>query len=766
MRLQGFSSLKGIVLGATGWFSTTLFALASVSLIGPGVVKVEWDTRSLRAADLNGDGLTDLAVINNSRSRIDIFLQQPEGQTVDPIQRSVRRDRWEPVLEDARFRRESVGVRGQVFSLLVTDLNGDGLPDLVYTGADVALTVRYQLPEGGFSEPVTYTRFDAMPWPSTLAVARLGPEQVPALIVLARGKLLVFKQGVNGLEFPPQEFLMTGNSHALLVRDIDGDGLEDILYFGDSREERLRLRRQLENGAFGPEYGFRSRWLRGALAGLPEISGQKPLFAAIEEANRHIRVVSLEPGIEPDAAGEPFLQPQVHPVLSGEGRASYALGNFRGDDQLTLIVADPGKPALQLYPWKGELGFSSAREFPSLSGITGLFRLQQSGVSDRLVVFSRSENYLGWSVIDEDGRLTFPRPWRIEGEPLAAGVSRLTQSSPADAVVVVTRRGRAHFWSVLDAATGNEVWSEEIPEVRRSPEHMFFADLNGDGKREVILLTPREPARVFRQDDEGGLSEIAANSSVRRSLLNDLNPARLAIVPALDGAAGERLVVAGRGFARMVGMDETGDLIILDQFNALRGEDEVFAPLVFDFNEDGVADLFLHQPSENAIQWIRRNEDGVFRHEETLRAGEITLVESGRVLPDGSLFYPGTDRFWRVPVGPPGFSLKYHGEYETDLRQVAHSLLAAGRLSGDGDSIEIVAIDGNRHVLELLSLDADFAWTSLLHFPVFERNIHFQGRGGSAHEPREILLTDLSGNGREDVVLLVHDRILYYLSEE
>jgi hypothetical protein len=48
---------------------------------------------------------------------------------------------------------------------------------------------------------------------------------------------------------------------------------------------------------------------------------------------------------------------------------------------------------------------------------------------------------------------------------------------------------------------------------------------------------------------------------------------------------------------------------------------------------------------------------------------------------------------------------------------------------------------------------------------VFEQNLHYQGRTGSNVEPREVVIADLTGDGKLDFALLVHDRILFYPQE-
>ena len=57
------------------------------------------------------------------------------------------------------------------------------------------------------------------------------------------------------------------------------------------------------------------------------------------------------------------------------------------------------------------------------------------------------------------------------------------------------------------------------------------------------------------------------------------------------------------------------------------------------------------------------------------------------------------------------------------------------------------------------------SWQSVMHFRVFEKNMHYRGRQGGQREPREILVEDLNGDGKDDFALLVHDRLLTYLQQ-
>ena len=65
--------------------------------------------------------------------------------------------------------------------------------------------------------------------------------------------------------------------------------------------------------------------------------------------------------------------------------------------------------------------------------------------------------------------------------------------------------------------------------------------------------------------------------------------------------------------------------------------------------------------------------------------------------------------------------------------------------------------------MEFLSFDASQkTLSSLMHYQIFEQNMHYQGKKGGMYEPREGLVLDLNGDLLDDLVLLIHDRLLCY----
>ena len=97
----------------------------------------------MRAADFNGDGLRDLVFINADRASLDFLYQLAPGES-KPAKPRIESNRWEPVIEDARFRLHRVTTGDTMLELAVGDFNHDGLEDLAYTADNDPLVIRYQ----------------------------------------------------------------------------------------------------------------------------------------------------------------------------------------------------------------------------------------------------------------------------------------------------------------------------------------------------------------------------------------------------------------------------------------------------------------------------------------------------------------------------------------------------------------------------------------------------------------------------------------------
>ena len=137
--------------------ATNLFAETTVTnkfgFKGPEIFPIDPAIGQLHAADMDGDGLNDLIIVNNARSKINILYNQT-GKT-----NAVKKSRFagsrdvNELPADARFRIESIASEKRIASLVVADLNNDGRPDIAYFGEPKELVVQYNEGTNGWSAP-------------------------------------------------------------------------------------------------------------------------------------------------------------------------------------------------------------------------------------------------------------------------------------------------------------------------------------------------------------------------------------------------------------------------------------------------------------------------------------------------------------------------------------------------------------------------------------------------------------------------------------
>src|SRR5579864_7719522 len=120
---------------------------------GPEIFPIDPDIESLHVADIDGDGLNDIIIANNSRSKIDILYNQTGKTNLTHKARPTESTDINELPPDARFRIESIASEKRISALVVADLNGDGRPDIAYYGEPKELVVLYNQGTNGWSAP-------------------------------------------------------------------------------------------------------------------------------------------------------------------------------------------------------------------------------------------------------------------------------------------------------------------------------------------------------------------------------------------------------------------------------------------------------------------------------------------------------------------------------------------------------------------------------------------------------------------------------------
>lgn len=170
-------------------------------------------TASLVAADMNGDGAIDLGV--GTQSHVDIRLNLGDGTFAEPI--------------DYPF--DASGA-----PLTVADVNGDDVPDFVSLNAETkAIYVGLGMGDGTFAAATTYPDYYGL---QTLAVGDLDGDGAIDLAVGEQNTLGVFLNRGDGtfeerVGYPESTPLRT-NPNSIVVMDIDGDNDNEVVFVGSN----------------------------------------------------------------------------------------------------------------------------------------------------------------------------------------------------------------------------------------------------------------------------------------------------------------------------------------------------------------------------------------------------------------------------------------------------------------------------------------------------------------------------------------------------
>ena len=100
--------------------------------------------------------------------------------------------------------------------------------------------------------------------------------------------------------------------------------------------------------------------------------------------------------------------------------------------------------------------------------------------------------------------------------------------------------------------------------------------------------------------------------------------------------------------------------------------------------------------------------------------------------------------------------------YETKIKDGVYGNLTAGDINFDNKT-DIIMVDYMRNHIEILALDADLKPIPAMRFKLFEQKSYRNAKEAKASvEPRELKVADVTNDGKDDLVTIIHDRIIIY----
>lgn len=740
------------------------------------------------AADFNGDGRPDIAVVNNAKSRVEVHTLRATERTEEEASRIHRVNELPP---NPWYDVTHISVSNRVGAIRAFDADRDGRLDIVCAGSSPAeIFVLRQTDSGRFDVTSRRRVRDLAATSLGLAIADVIGDSEPELLAIAGGRVQVFPMSSGGVLGNPLELGSSGQIAAIFAEDFDGDGLTDLLAAAPDDASPLRLWLQTPDPrpgatAKGQKHGLLPSELRFEMP--PLIEAQPVRFhdrkaasiAVIERASRRVVLYDVTRSAIAEAATDPSaerpLQAEVGGFVDGASKGrSVVVADLNGDGRADMAATDFKGNSIALHMQEPGVGMTPGRRSPTLKNPKSIAVGEWNGAgTPEVFVLSEDEKTVGVSsFVPATGTLTFPAPVPLltpGATPLAIGYADLGGSEngggskPTLAVIVKDKRDHV---LELHHPSGGSV-SFPLKGVSRPPQTILAADADHDGQLDLLLLTPDEPLMMLRSagaSDASQMQLLTKDEMKQFGLIQAAGPDNTALLD-MNGDGTVELVIANQNFIRGCAYDAQSGWRVVEQVNVPDSGAATTSLVGISVLSEGgkPGSILVSDRAGGRVLALTRGESG-WDLTDNIRVLGFPLgpIWAGAFDGDGraGILATADDGYAMIALKGDRPSLDEVSVYRSDRETRLEHDIEVGDVNGDGH-VDLVVLDAREQMCQVLTLSSARRLVPATEFKVFESRLFMRG-DGREYEPSAAWVGDLTGDGADDIMLTVHDRLLIY----
>ena len=716
---------------------------------------------ALAIGDLNHDGRSDLVVANDQNGEVAALLGNGDGT-------------FQPQLP--------VAVGSSPDSVVLGDMNGDGQLDLV-VGEHESTAVLIGNGNGTFQAAVV------QPGVGRIALADVNGDGSLDVVGTnwTNGSVGVLLGAGGGILKAPVNYASGGRPYSVAIGDLNGDGELDLVVVNALDDNALVI---LGNGdgTFQAAAAYQAGVQPTSVAAGDLNGDGVPDLVVADNGPDHVLVLIGD--------GHGSYLPGV-PYATGLGPFSVTLSDVNGDGRLDIIAVHHHDSGVSVLLGNGDGTFQSALTFPTDSNPTSLAigDVNEDGIPDLVVANSTANNltvFLGAGNGTFSATQTIADPWAawavVLGDVDGNGhLDIIVASQDSNIVQVFYGHGNGTFDG--GAAAVN------FP-VGTQPRSLLFADLNGDGKKDLAVanygsndvsvllgtgnsLHPFEAALTFAAGaaataiacgdiDGDGIPDLVLANSGASNLTLLLGIGDGSFRAPLDYATSGPAWPAGPGSLVLADLDRDGrlDIAVVDANHNVvevvhgtgnRNASGRFEPAVNyavgdgphavvsgDLNGDGIPDVAVANTNSNSVSVLFGSGAGSFQPALPIPTGRLpSSVAIGQTRRNGHsdlVVANAQDNNVSVILG------NGDGTFQPAVNYLVGNFpwsVALGDVNGDGKLDIIVANEGGNTVSILIGNgDGTFQTQTSVSVP---------------GQPYSVALGELDRNGHLDIVTVCID---------
>lgn len=737
----------------------------SFGFAGPETFPIDQAITQLRSADIDGDGLIDIIAVNNARARISILYNQT-GKTNAPARRTAKRELNE-LPPDSRFRIESVASEKRIAAFAVADLNNDRRPDFVYYGEPKELVVQYNLGTNGWSNPRRWPIEDGVLSPNGLTTGDLNGDKRPDLVLLGENSLYLLAQQKDGTLGEPEKISFSGLVKSVQVLDVNGDLREDLLLVNWDTPNPVRFRLQDQAGQLGPEIHFSMPPIRSYWAEDLDGDSRTEVMTVAQNSGRANVANFTTTNAEKLSLTFSVGQFQILPFnKTTKARRGTTWADVNGDSFPDLLVSEPESGQLTIYLQQKDGSLATGKTFSTLVGVSEI-AVANWDAKQSIFLLSGDERAIGVTRFDDKSKVAFPTMLPVDGRPLAMAVGVPAAKGKTTLAAILDQDGRRVL--VTRMADGKSKTQKLAESFRSNPSALAWHDLNQDGLLDLIILIPYEKIKLLIQRADKDFQEVdlqAPGGALEQPWMTSTD---------VDGDGKAELLLPQKNFLRAVVLKVDNaeadppawTFVVKDQINGAANNSRLVGATAIRNGTNAVSSLFLFDAEKKAVSLSERGTNGSW---EIVRTIALPFTEFTDLQPltlgaskSNAVAFMGLNAAAWLPLFGSTWQLTELDGYETPIKDGRLNDVVSGDLNQDGRK-DLVFLETAKNHLDIVVLDKNRKLVPANRWPVFEER-SFRSRRGDSQEPREALIADFTGDGKNDLAIIVHDRVLVYTQE-